>query len=240
MIGRILIVGALGTMSRHPDYLAAKGGDIPAALSVTKAMLTDDCVAQIREVIGGLRPLILPVISEEALGLNKIPLAAAERLAFCLGLQTETRIVQINKPMRTGLPGLERIFSSPVFAGPVMAGQAYMMLDDTLTQGGTFAALSSYLESCGGRPVAAVALSGKRYSADLALTPSTLGRLRNQYGDLESAFVAATGYCYDELTESEARYLSNFKPAERIRDRIFAGGRTGSEHVDAGALAARE
>ncbi|MGO3740770.1 phosphoribosyltransferase [Kerstersia sp.] len=237
MTKRVLIASTLGAMNSHPDYAAAKGGDVVSSLKVAKAMLTDDFMAQIGAVLGRLRPLVLPVISEEVSGRNKIPLAAAELLAFRLGLQTETRIVQANKPMRTALSGLERLFSSPVFSGPVVLGQTYLMLDDTLTQGGTFAALSSYLKAHGGRPIAAVALSGKRYSADLAITPVTLDSLRNKHGDLEPSFVAATGYGYDELTESEARYLSNFKPVERMRDRIVAGGRGSGKPVAEGSPA---
>jgi hypothetical protein len=46
--------------------------------------------------------------------------------------------------------------------------------------------------------------------------------VRQKFGDLENEFRKATGYGYDQLTQSEARYLTNFKPASSVRDRINA------------------
>lgn len=82
-------------------------------------------------------------------------------------------------------------------------------------------------------------LIGKQYSATLALSPETLQALRDKHGDIEPDFVRATGYGFDALTESEARYLARFKPADAIRDRILAEGRrrgTGSDQADAEGL----
>ena len=77
----------------------------------------------------------------------------------------------------------------------------------------------------GGQVVVAVALTGKRYSAKMRLSDETLSALREKHGNLENDFRAATGYGFDSLTESKARYLTNFKPADAIRDRILAEGR---------------
>ena len=68
--------------------------------------------------------------------------------------------------------------------------------------------------------VGAVALTGKQYSAILRPTAQTLDALREKHGDIEPNFRAITGYGFDALTESEARYLTNFKPAEQFRVRI--------------------
>lgn len=221
----VIIGGELGSITSHPDYAAAKAGDVVAAVRLARDMVTDDLVKRVRSAIGNGRAVIVPVISEEASGRNKIPLAAAEVLAHRIGTAATATIGQRNAPRRTSLSGLDRIFASPEFSGEVIAGQDYLLLDDTLTQGGTFAALASHIEANGGKVVGAVALTGKQYSAKVKPSPKTLSALREQHGDLEQDFIAATGYGFDSLTESEARYLANFKPADAIRVRVLDEGR---------------
>lgn len=228
----VIVANSLGTATSLPDYPAAKAGDIGAAVKVARAVVTDKLVAKVREAIGDSRPVIVPVVAEEAAGRNKIPLAAAEVLAAKLGLETEAGIVQANRPHRTGMDGLDRIFAVPDFTGAVEAGRDYLLLDDTLTQGATFAALASHIRQAGGRVIAAVALTGKQYSATITPSDKSLQQLREKHGDLETDFRAATGYGFDALTQSEARYLANYEPAQRLRDRIAAEGRRARESGD--------
>lgn len=234
------IIGAnLGAATSHPRYAAAKAGDLEAGMEVARALVTPDLVAQVRTALAGNKPVVVPVASIEASGRNKIPLAAAVLLADRLGLPTSGEIMQANRPKRTAMDGLDRIFAAPEFDGPVVAGQDYLILDDTLTQGATFASLAAHIEAGGGRVVAAVALTGKQYSAKIQPSPDTLKALRDKHGDLEADFRAATGYGFDALTESEARYLANFKPAQSVRDRIIAerdAARYGQGQGDAGGL----
>lgn len=234
-IDRAIIASTLGRGTGHPDYAAAKAGDREAGLRIAQVLVDDGLAQKVRVALGGRKPVIVPVVSVEATGRNKIPRAAAEVLAQRLGLETAENITQTNTPKRTELDGLDRIFAAPEFEGEVIAGQDYLLLDDTLTQGGTFAALASHIEANGGHVVAAVALTGKQYSAKLALSPETLTALREKHGDLESDFRAATGYGFDALTESEARYLTNFKPATAVRDRILAERGRRRQGVDEGA-----
>lgn len=224
-----IIGNALGAANSHPRYAEAKAGNLSAALDLARDLITPDVVAKVRAAIGDSKPLIVPVVAEEAAGRNKIPLATAEVLAQKLNLETVDDIAQANRPKRTGLDGLDRIFARVEFDGPVQAGQDYLLLDDTLTQGGTFAALASHIEAGGGRVVGAFALTGKQYSAKIALSPDTLQALRDKHGSIESDFQAATGYGFDALTESEARYLANFRPADAVRARISEAGRTASQ-----------
>jgi Inorganic Pyrophosphatase len=228
-----IIGSTLGSASKHPDYAAAKAGDIEAAVRVAQSLVTPELVAQVKAAIGNARPRVVPVVAEEAAGRNKIPLAAAEVLASRLGLEVETGIVQANRAHRTGLDGLDRIFAPVDFAGTTTAGQ-YLLVDDTLTQGGTFAALASHVREGGGEVVGVVALTGKQYSAKIQPSPETLTSLRKKHGDLEDQFRAATGYGFDALTESEARYLARYEPAQRLRDRITEEGRSGSQREDEG------
>ncbi len=228
-----IIGSTLGSASKHPDYAAAKGGDVAAATRLAVDLVTPEMVAKVAAALGGARPRVLPVAAEEASGRNKIPRAVAEVLAARLGLETATGIVQANRARRTGLDGLDRIFAPVDFAGAVELGD-YLLVDDTLTQGGTFAALASHIREGGGNVVGVVALTGKQYSAKIQPSPEILATLRQKHGDLEAQFRAATGYGFDALTESEARYLARFEPAERLRDRIAEEGRRGSERADQG------
>ncbi|MEF8689850.1 UNVERIFIED_CONTAM: PLxRFG domain-containing protein [Comamonas sp. A-3] len=226
-----IIGSTLGSASSHPDYAAAKGGDIEAAVRLAMDLVTPDLVAKVKASIGDSKPLVVPVAAEEASGRNKIPRAAAEVLAHRLGLKAANGIVQANRARRTGMDGLDRIFAPVDFAGAVEA-KPYLLVDDTLTQGGTFAALASHIREGGGTVAGVIALTGKQYSAKIQPSPETLASLRQKHGDLENEYRAATGYGFDALTESEARYLARYEPADRLRDRISDEGRRGRERED--------
>lgn len=227
-----IIGSTLGSATSLPDYVAAKAGDDVAAVAVAAELVTPGLVEKVRAVIGDAKPIVVGVASIEATGRNKIPVAAAVLLADRLGLETTGDLVQANKPKRTSLGGLDRIFAAPDFAGPVVAGAQYVLVDDTLTQGATFAAMASHIEENGGHVLAVVALTGKQYSAKLKTSPETLQRLRDKYGDIEPAFRAATGYGFDALTQSEARYLASFEPAQSVRDRVIAAGNEAIDRTD--------
>lgn len=231
MIPDAIIASTLGSASSHPDYAAAKGGDIEAAVRLALDLVTPDLLAKVQAVIGDCKPLVVPVVAEEAAGRNKIPRAAAEVLAQRLGLEAANGIVQANRAHRTGMDGLDRIFASVDFAGVVEA-RPYLLVDDTLTQGGTFAALASHIREGGGSVAGVVALTGKQYSARIQPCAESLASLRHKHGDFENEFRAATGYGFDALTESEARYLARYEPADRLRDRISDEGRCGRKRED--------
>ena len=180
-------------------------------------VVTADLVEQLRIVQADA---VLGVLGDEAFGPNAIPTAAAAHLAKHLDIALAHSIVKSTGPIRTSLSGLDRIFSRPTFVGHVVQGARYILLDDTLTQGGTYAALAAFIESHGGKVPAIVALAGKSYSSQLALNEATLNRLRAKFGDIENAFHQLTGYRFCALTESEARYLVNFDPADDVRQRI--------------------
>lgn len=219
IIGRVL-----GDASRHPDFPAAKAGDTQAAMRLVTDLVTPDVVGKVRSALGGRQPTIVPVLAIESAGHNKIPMVAAQRLGAALGLDVDEGIFQSVKAKRTALTGLDRIFQQPEFDGAVQAGMEYLLVDDTLTQGGTMAALASHIRQHGGKVVGSFALTGKQYSATLKLSPETLKILRERYGDIESEFRAATGRGFDALTESEGRYLAKHGTPDAVRARILAEG----------------
>lgn len=216
----------LSFLNNHPDYAAAKAGDDAAALRVARDAVTPEFVERVRAMIpAGSRPWIVPVLAVEGGGKNRIPLMAAEVLAQRLGLETDTSPVQAEKVGRTQSNALERIANQPTFAGEVAVGD-YLILDDTLTQGGTLAQLKTHIEDNGGRVLGAVALTGKNYSRKLSLDPSTLAEVRGKYGDIEPWWRDSFGYGFEGLTQSEARTLLTFDKGQlspdEIRDRIAA------------------
>jgi hypothetical protein len=106
--------------------------------------------------------------------------------------------------------------------GPCKAVPDDQLGDDAITQGVTFSAMEAHVVSNGGRVIGAGALTGKQCSATFHLQPETLAALRQKHGDIEPDCRAVLGYGFESLTESEARYLTNFRPSAAIRDRIDA------------------
>lgn len=75
-------------------------------------------------------------------------------------------------------------------------------------------------------------VKGKQYSAKLAPSPELLSQVRERFQSVEDDFRAATGYGFDALTESEARYLAKHDNAQSVRDRIVEAGRSASVGLD--------
>jgi hypothetical protein len=232
-VPEVIVAAKLGTLDKHPDYKAAKAGDIAAAVRLAQETVTPQLVQRVRDEIGDRQPLVLPVAAEEASGRNAIPRAAAEVLADKLGLQTATGIVQANRAHRTGKDGYYRILMPVDFAGDIAAGQDYLILDDTITQGGTLAALASHIRKGGGNVVGAVALTGFESSARIELDPTVLTTLRQKHGSLEDQFRAVAGHGFDALTNAEARYLIA-QPPQRLGDRLAEAARRAGERADQG------
>jgi adenine/guanine phosphoribosyltransferase-like PRPP-binding protein len=61
-------------------------------------------------------------------------------------------------------------------------------MDDFVGMGGTLANLRGYIESKGGKVIAATVLTGKQFSAKIALNRTTLQEVRNKHGkELENS-----------------------------------------------------
>lgn len=218
----------LNVVKAHPDYVAAKSGNTAAALRLAQDIVTDGYVQAIRAALPpGSKPAVVPVLAAEAAGNNRIPQAAAYVLAKKLDLKVDDGIVQASKVNRGGADGLSRLGRQPKFEGPVTPGQEYLLLDDTLTQGGTVAQLKTHIEDAGGKVLLVSALTGRDYSRKIALSPETLGRLRDRFGSIENWWRDTFGYGFEGFTESEAAYLLKLRgdpTPESIRDRVAAGG----------------
>lgn len=228
-----------GRLSGHADYAAAKAGDDTAALRVARDVITPEFVEDVRAALPeGSNPLVVAVQSQEATGNNRIPRMAAEVLAQRLGLQVSEDIVQAAKVNRSAGDALHRLANQPPFAGKVEKGRDYVLIDDTLTQGGTLAQLKTHIEDNGGKVVLATALTGKDYSRRIALNTQSLADVRERFGSIEPWWRDQFGYGFEGLTESEARTILTLDKgrldADALRDRVAAGRVPGLRAVGEG------
>jgi hypothetical protein len=225
-----IVNAPLATATGHPDYVAAKAGDIEAAQRLVNDALDDAKVGELAKLIGDENPLMVPVFAIESTGENMIPVAGAVALSKRLSLEMNDNIVQATKVSRSGSDGFHRLANCPAFEGELPKGRAAVIIDDTLTQGGTFASLKGHIESQGGRVIASFALTGKQYSAKLAISSATLAQVRGKYADLEPWWQQEFGYGFDKLTESEARFIAKSgKSVEQIRDSVIAAKQSGGD-----------
>ncbi|HEL4105710.1 TPA: PLxRFG domain-containing protein [Stenotrophomonas maltophilia] len=230
----------LGQLSAHADYAAAKAGDDTAALRVARDVITPEFVQDVRAALPeGSKPLVVAVQSQEAAGNNRIPRMAAEVLAQRLGLQVSEDIVQAAKVNRSAGDALHRLANQPPFTGKVEKGRDYVLIDDTLTQGGTLAQLKTHIEDNGGKVVLATALTGKDYSRKIALNSQSLADVRERFGSIEPWWRDQFGYGFEGLTESEARTILTLDKgrldADALRDRVAEGRVSGLRPVGEGA-----
>lgn len=155
--------------------------------------------------------------------MNAIPEAFADAMGALLDWPVDRNIVQCNIVGHTGAGGFERMARQASFDGQVVPGSSYVLVDDVIGMGGTLANLRGYILAHGGEVLAAVALTGKPYSARLAASREQLDELRHRHGQaIEDWWFERFGHTFDALTQSEARHLTNTEDAERIRHRIAA------------------
>lgn len=231
---KVIRNGDLGDLSKEPEYQAAKQGDMEAALNLVDRLVSDETVSQLKELIGDETPRILPVLAAEEAGNNKIPLAFAEVLADRLGLTVETGIVQAEKVNRTNSGADHRLAFNPSFLGDVTAGQKYLVVDDTLTMGGTLASLRGYVENRGGSVMAASVMTAHQGAVDMAVKPKMLAAIEAKHGkEMDSFWKENFGHGIDKLTQGEAGHLKSAASVDAIRDRIAAARHGAIERLDA-------
>ena len=224
--------GDLGSLKNEPEYEAAKSGDMPAAIELVNRLLASDLLDKIRQQITNSKPRVLPVLAIEDAGNNKIPLATAQILADRLSLELEQGIVQRERVGRTGKDSNHRLAFNPSFEGTIKVGEAYLIVDDTLTMGGTLASLRGYIENRGGKVAAAVVMTAGKNSLDIAIKQKMLDNINNKHGPLMNQFWQETfGYGIDKLTQSEAGHLRRAASVDAIRDRITKARREGISYL---------
>ncbi len=225
--------GDLKELEKQPEYQAAKKGDPAAALAIAERLVRPETVEAIRALAGDKPVKIVPVLAREDAGNNKIPLAAAEILGDRLGLEVEYDIVQAEKVGRTNKGADHRLAMNPTFTGDVEAGRPYIVVDDTLTMGGTVASLRGYIESRGGQVLGAAVMTAHPGAVDLAVKPKMLNAIEQKHGPtMDQYWRQEFGYGIDQLTQGEAGHLKAALSVDAIRDRITAARNAAGWTVD--------
>lgn len=192
-----------------------------AAFDLVNEILPDKPLLELKHKLGESKPILVPVYAQESAGKNQIPVAFAAILAVRLELPHTTDIVQINKPYRTGKSAYYRLANYPVFEGPVEKDKDYLMVDDTLTMGGTFASLRGYIENQQGRVILATALTGHPGAANLGITTHLWQTILEKHGhELNLWWKEQFGFGIDALTQGEAGHLAKAPSIAAIRERI--------------------
>lgn len=207
----------------HPQFRAAKGGDIVAADALVAKLASPDCMTTLISTLEGSLVELVSVHALESAGVNEIPAALAKLVAQQSCLPINNSIVQANSVGHTGASGFHRLAHQARFIGNVVAGRQYFLVDDFVGQGGTLANLIGYIHSKGGDVVGSTVLTGKPYSVKLAPDKAFIQALRNKHGQgFEDWWRQEFGFGFDCLTRSEARYLEKSPNADAIRDRLAA------------------
>ena len=206
----------------HPSYVAAKSGDAQAALALVEDLLSGAATSALREQLAGQAATLLPVAALETTGFNAIPDAMAQVLGAELRLAVSFgEIVQNNRVGHTRALAFNRLVTPAAFEGDVVAGQAYVLVDDHVGLGGTLANLRGHIESHGGRVLAMTALTESRGARQIALRTETLTVLWKRHGqDLEQFWKAQFGHALDCLTDIEGQVLGREPTVDAIRNRL--------------------
>ena len=217
----VLIHASESAVKQHPAYQLAKTGHGLSATALANDTMSEQQNQRLVDLLQGHTPTLVSAHAYEREGINAIPDAFAVEISKAVGWPHDTAVAQVNVVAHTGADGFSRLARQAEFAGVIQAGCEYVLVDDFVGMGGTLANLKGYIESKGGRVLAAVCLTGKPHSAKLALSPERLNELRAKHGtELENWWVERFAHTFDALTESEARYLARTETADTIRSRI--------------------
>lgn len=203
-------------MKAHPDYKAAKGGDVAAAARLVQALVKPESI-QVANDAFGENVIYVPVHAEEAGGRNKIPDAVAAHYAANSGGEVWSGIMQTNRAYHTGANAMERLLARAEFSGEVEPGRRYVLVDDVTTMGSTLADLARYIRSKGGEIAGAVVLVNAARSGKMIPDRKTVKELEARHGnEISKLFDVEPG----ALTWSESQYLLGFRTTDELRNRV--------------------
>ena len=205
-------------LKAHADYRAAKAGGAQAAANVVRDLVKPASVAAAREKFGADVVYVAPH-AEEAAGRNKLPTMLAAFYATRAGGSVDSQIVQTNRAFHTGADAMGRLISRSEFAGDVVAGQRYVLVDDVTTMGGTLADLAAFIRARGGVVSGSVVLVNATRGGRMVADAKIVRTLEARHGDtIREQF----GFGPASLTAEEAQYLVGFRTADELRNRVAA------------------
>jgi hypothetical protein len=218
----VVVHSDLMARKAHPFYAAAKSGDPQAAKILVEDLLAGEGVDQLATLVGDRHPLLLAVTADEVSGFNAIPDAMAQALAASFGLKAAAgSVVQANKVGHTRADGWHRLVTPALFTGEVVAGAEYLLVDDHVGFGGTFANLRGFIEHNGGRVLGMTTLTETREARRIAIRNATENMLKAKHGEeFEQFWHGEFGHGIDCLTDIEAGYLCRAESVAAIKNRM--------------------
>jgi hypothetical protein len=224
--GTAASLGPVGRAQTAALYRAAKFKfNMSSAFDLVERVVSDEAMDRLIDVIMphlASRPLFVvphPVFDDEDnvgrqtplrdTPTNAIPYAYGAYLAAHIGGDLDDEIVQCARVGRSKLTTYLRFLCQPSFTGVVSTERPYVLVDDVVTAGGTFAALYSYIKACGGTVIATTALAcNDGQDRKFEVAQATLGVLQSLYGSKFDDYWKRTfGHVTGNLTESEAQFL---------------------------------
>lgn len=215
-----------GTLKNtDPDlYLSAKSGDVQAAFNLLfQNVLKEKDIYDFGKLVFSKNPILVPVLAEEHLGKNRIPAVFAEILSGYLGFEVCDDIVQTVKANHTNASSYQRIVRQPIFDGAVEPNRNYVIIDDTVSMGGTLAALKGYIEYNGGKVILAMTLTGYN-NLDLVPLQTTLDFIKRKHPLLEQWWQHEFGFPLEYLTQGELGHFKKPNSLDEIRNRLIEAG----------------
>lgn len=159
----VIILAGESVVKKHPSYAGAKSGNSAAAWALASEFLAAATWLTSSDLRGATS--VLPLHAMEAIGVNEIPTAMAAWLARRFSLPLASGVAQTNRVGHTGASGWHRLATQALFEGGVRPGEAYLLVDDFVGQGGTLANLRGYVLAKGGTVAGYVALTGNQRSS---------------------------------------------------------------------------
>ena len=221
----------VGKVQADPDFAAAKAGDSAAAQRLVDRLTKPERLPELAAKFPGA--IVVPVIEEEATGVNMIPYALAEKIAS-YGLKRKDDILQVSHSKHKNLNAVQRLLTRKVFKGEVVTGGKYILVEDVLTQGGTIHEMYHHIVNNGGEVVAVSSLAFSTAGNVISQKRETTQKLKDRFGERELTRVirdANISGNIESLTESESQALLAFKSLDSIRNRIAEESRSVSQRI---------
>lgn len=219
----VVRIADLGSLKKEPEYWAAKAGNAVAALNLADRMVHPEFIEAVRIMVGNHpHPALLPVLAEESGGNNKIPLMLAHVLAHRLGWIVEENIGQISRAFHTDSGADHRLVVHSEFSGTVDPRAGYVLVDDTLTMGGTIAGLRGFVLAERGQVLGAVVAVAHDGALRLPIRPEMVDTIYRKHGiEATKEFAREQwGYGIECLTQGEAEHLRKALSLDGLRDRF--------------------
>lgn len=207
----IAVHTTIAALKAHPAYNDAKIGDLRAAMALVRELANPALFKRATD-------FVVPVVQlDHEQRWNALPLALADQISRLNGAKLLPSIVQENVVPHTGADSISRLLNQPRFAGKVPKG-SYLVVDDVVTLGSTIANLRGYIESNGGRVVAATTLGAAIFSTKLTPEGGLVPAIKRRFQNDISILPEQLGFSPECLTNKEAHFVNGLRNLIALRD----------------------